>query len=274
MISRVVYTSTLVVTLLILGASSSPIITENKGAGFGYMGNHGPREWGKLSPEYSECAKGKLQSPLNILKNQVVRSKVFKPLIRNYVPVNATLLNNQFNVGIKYEGDAGSMEVNGKNYSLKQMHWHSPSEHRLNGVRYPVELHLVHQAEDHSLSVIAILFNYSTPDPLLLKIKEKMKELSKEVFAGDEEAHVPLGTLDLKLLKKNTRKYYRYVGSLTTPPCYENVTWTVLGKVRSISHEQVAAIKAPLKSDCKNNARPCQPLNGRTVELYEDLGPH
>uniref|UniRef100_A0A803QJQ8 Alpha-carbonic anhydrase domain-containing protein n=1 Tax=Cannabis sativa TaxID=3483 RepID=A0A803QJQ8_CANSA len=135
MISRVVYTSTLVVTLLILGASSSPIITENKGAGFGYMGNHGPREWGKLSPEYSECAKGKLQSPLNILKNQVVRSKVFKPLIRNYVPVNATLLNNQFNVGIKYEGDAGSMEVNGKNYSLKQMHWHSPSEHRLNGVR-------------------------------------------------------------------------------------------------------------------------------------------
>ncbi|XP_062112757.1 alpha carbonic anhydrase 1, chloroplastic [Humulus lupulus] len=269
MISRVLYISTLVLTLLILGVSST--VTENKGASFGYMGTHGPGEWGRLSPEYSECAKGKLQSPLNIMKTKVVRSKIFKPLTRNYVPANATLCNNQFNIGVKYEGDAGSMEVNGKTYSLKQMHWHSPSEHRLNGVRYPVELHLVHQAEDLSLSVVAILFNYSTPDPLLLKIKEKMEELSKEVCAGNEEAHVPLGILDLKLLKKNTRKYYRYVGSLTTPPCYENVLWTVLGKVRSISHEQVAAIKAPLKSDCKNNARPCQPLNGRMVELYEDL---
>jgi carbonic anhydrase len=64
-----------------------------------------------------------------------------------------------------------------------------------------------------------------------LQIKDKLDALAKEVCAGNEEARIPVGVLDNKLLRKNTRKYYRYVGSFTSPPCTENVIWNILGKV-------------------------------------------
>lgn len=260
----------LVLSLLIAGASTFKL--DHNAPLFTYSGSTGPAKWGRLSPDYYKCSSGKVQSPVNIKKDEVVRNKKLKPLTRDYRPANATLINNGFNIGIHFEESAGVLDVDGKSYTLKQMHWHSPSEHRINGVQYPAELHLVHRSDDGNLSVVAILFKYSDhPDPLLSKVKVKVHELAKDVWAGDEEAHIPLGTLNLKQLRKRTRKYYRYIGSLTTPPCSETVIWNILGKVRCISKEQVEAIKAPLHSPYKNNSRPCQLLNGRKIELYDEL---
>jgi len=67
-----------------------------------------------------------------------------------------------------------------------------------------------------------------------LQITNKLGDLAKDACAGNEEAQIPIGALDNKLLRKNTRKYYRYIGSITSPPCTENVIWNVLGKVRYI----------------------------------------
>ncbi|KAI3742370.1 hypothetical protein L1987_60050 [Smallanthus sonchifolius] len=138
---------------------------------FTYLGPFGPRKWGSLSPTYSACSKGKFQSPVNIVKSKCVPGQHLKPLdIEYHVVVNATLVDNLFNVAMNYDGNVGLLRMNGKNYSLVQMHWHSPSEHHLNGVQYVAELHLVHKAVDGEISVIAILYRYGHPDPLLSKV--------------------------------------------------------------------------------------------------------
>ncbi|KAJ9695092.1 hypothetical protein PVL29_010541 [Vitis rotundifolia] len=237
---------------------------------FGYTGQTGPANWGKLNPQFKECAAGKSQSPVDIITNETELNPNLKPLSRYYHPGKGTLLNNGFNVEVLFDEDVGVLLVDGKNYSLKQMHWHSPSEHRIDGIQYPAELHLVHKTDDGKIAVVAILYQYGDPDPLLSKLKNKLHELGTDVCASDEQSQVSLGTVDTKLIRRNTRKYYRYMGSLTTPPCSEKVTWHILGKIRDISKDQVAALKAPLNSDSKDNSRPLQPLNGRRIQLYDE----
>ncbi|XWS56004.1 hypothetical protein CRYUN_Cryun09bG0049200 [Craigia yunnanensis] len=239
---------------------------------FGYSGNNGPDKWGNLDPTFSACLSGKKQSPINIQKNQTVHNKLLKPLIRTYKPANSTLVNNGFNVGLRFEEYAGDVSIAGKSYSLRQMHWHLPSEHQINGEQFAGELHLIHRGADNSIAVVAILYQLEKDaDPLISKIMNGLNNLAKEKCKADEVAEIPLGSLDIKQLKRSSREYYRYVGSLTTPPCSENVIWSILGKVRSISKQQIAALETPVNSDCKKNARPCQPLNGRKVELYDEL---
>ncbi|CAN4121349.1 unnamed protein product [Withania somnifera] len=180
----------------------------------------------------------------------------------------ATLVDNGFNIGIKYGENAGYLIVDDKTYNLKQMHWHSPSEHKFDGTQYAAELHLVHFAEDNTIAVLSILFHLGHPDPLMTKLQNKLNELARDV-AIQKETQVQLGTIDTHELRKHSHKYYTYTGSLTTPPCSEIVTWYILGKVRSISREQVEELRAPLDSTCKRNARPVQPLHGRQIQMYE-----
>ncbi|KAI3447461.1 hypothetical protein Pfo_004126 [Paulownia fortunei] len=236
---------------------------------FTYSGATGPDKWGSLKPNFSMCGNGKSQSPINILTAKVVLNKKLKPLMRSYDPTNVTLVNNKFNIGVRYPAHSGGLIVDNKMYTLKQMHWHAPSEHRIDGQQYAAELHLVHIADDGSVSVVAILFKYGHPDPLLAKIQNKLNELAYEVRIH-EETPIAIGPFHPTEVRKRCHKYYRYVGSFTTPPCSQNVIWHVLGRVRSISRGQVEALKSPLDMRCKNNSRPCQPMNGRHVELYEE----
>ncbi|KAJ6300207.1 hypothetical protein OIU76_021078 [Salix suchowensis] len=101
------------------------------------------------------------------------------------------------------------------------MHWHSPSEHQIDGVQYAAELHLVHLSDSGTIAVVSMLYELGDADPFISKITNRLSDLAKDASAGYEEAHIPIGALDNKLLRKNTRKYYRYVGSLTVPPCTE-----------------------------------------------------
>ncbi|XAR69750.1 Carbonate dehydratase [Bertholletia excelsa] len=103
-----------------------------------------------------------------------------------------------------------------------------------------------------------------------MQIQGNLAQLAREKRApryGDIQ--IPVGTFDARKLRRRLRHYYRYVGSLTTPPCSEKVIWHVSGEVRSISKEQVEILRAPLQSTCKSNCRPVQPLNGRRVELFD-----
>ncbi|KAG6640597.1 alpha carbonic anhydrase 1, chloroplastic [Carya illinoinensis] len=262
--------SVFAIALLLVGTSAFAKQEQINSISFGYVGTTGPGHWGNLNPNYSTCSHGKWQSPVNIVRDKVVRNKKLKPLTRDYAAANATLVDNGFNIAIRFEGPVGVLVADGKNFTFKQMHWHSPSEHQIDGKRFPVEMHLVHQADDGSFAVVSALYHYGDPDPFISKLKSKMDELAKEKREGYEEAQIPLGVMKTKYLSRKTRKYYRYFGSLTTPPCTEKIMWNILGKMRSVSKDQVKALKAPLASSCKNNFRPIQPLNGRHVELYHD----
>ncbi|KAF8707275.1 hypothetical protein HU200_030284 [Digitaria exilis] len=255
---------------LLVAASSLAVALSNSGGAtlFGYTAGSatGPENWGKLSPAYKACAAGKQQSPIDIVTKQVVPNPNLDTLERTYAATNATLVNDGHDIAVRFQGKVGTITVSGKAYSFDTMHWHSPSDHTINGQRFPLELHLVHKAADGAVAVIGILYQLGSPDSFYYQLKSQLGEMAGDKcnFA-EEESRVEAGLLHLRSLQKRTGSYFRYMGSLTVPPCTENVTWSVLGKVRQISKEQLQLLKAPLPA-C--DGRPAQPLNGGTVQFY------
>ncbi|WCJ34305.1 alpha carbonic anhydrase 1 [Euphorbia peplus] len=250
----------LLLPLIALAISASPPMNFSYGGG-----KEGPGEWGRT---FKTCSHGKFQSPINIITKQSVPAKSVHPIFTVYKPAFAYLVDNGFNIGVKYNSEHAEVKIDGKLYIMKLMHWHSPSEHRINGVQYPLELHIVHEAADHSRAVVAILYKFGPPDPFIASLNPKLAKMHTMVRKNGGSPQVSLGMLNTKFLGNITGHYYRYLGSLTTPPCTEPVIWTVLSKLRSVSKEQVAAIRSPLTSHFRHNCRPVQPLHGRTVKIY------
>ncbi|CAN6443516.1 unnamed protein product [Victoria cruziana] len=161
---------------------------------------------------------------------------------------------------ISWNGDAGEIRINGTEYHLKACHWHSPSEHTINGTRYDLELHMVHESDQGQKSVVAILYRFGQHDEFLAMFMHAITTLgtSDEVIGFTNPSDIKFGT----------KKYYRYEGSLTTPPCTEGVIWNVIKKVRTASKSQIFALRGAVNKGFEKNSRPTQPLNGRTVRLY------
>ncbi|KAM0939720.1 putative carbonic anhydrase [Dioscorea sansibarensis] len=262
--------SLFIIPLLLPVLTAACGYTGKEGVNFTYSGATGPDKWGTLSPQFRACSEGRYQSPINIVRKDAIWNGNLKPLEMDYTPTNATLVNNVFNIMMQYNQNVGTVVVNEKKYHLKQMHWHSPAEHTIDGVRHPVELHLVHFSDDGNITVIAVLYKYGDDDKLLNKIKDEVDELAKDAcsITGENTTHIPVGVINTKYLKHGRHKYYQYVGSLTTPPCTENVIWNIAGNAREMSKEQAAELKAPLGIKYKHNSRPLQPSNGRTVEFF------
>ncbi|KAL5206847.1 hypothetical protein ABZP36_035056 [Zizania latifolia] len=167
-----------------------------------------------------------------------------------------------------FDGKVGDVTIMEEVYTFKKIHWHAPSEHTINGMRFPLELHMVHVSDDGGLAVISILYKLGAPDPFYFQLNDTLAYLNDPFLMIDlfeREARVPVGPVQLRSLEKRTGNYFRYIGSLTTPPCTENVVWNVLGKVREISKEQLDLVTAPLPT---KDARPAQPLNHRDVYFY------
>ncbi|KAI3677157.1 hypothetical protein L1987_86778 [Smallanthus sonchifolius] len=95
----------------------------------------GPEKWGAMRQEWSMCSHGTMQSPIDMSSRRVEMVETYKKLYTNYKPCNATILNRGHDIMLKWEGDAGLIIINGTEYALKQAHWHSPSEHTINGRR-------------------------------------------------------------------------------------------------------------------------------------------
>ncbi|KAH9301047.1 hypothetical protein KI387_012630, partial [Taxus chinensis] len=197
----------------------------------------GPEHWGELHQNWSACGKGQNQSPIDIVTQDARVYPDLGRLRRIYHPANATLLNRGHDIMIKWSTGGGSIEIEGKRYRLNQGHWHTPAEHTVNGRRYPLELHLVHESEDGEIAVVSILYTYGRPDTFLAELREEIASI-----ADKQPPEKAVGLINAKHIKIGSRKYYRYIGSLTTPPCTEGVIWNIVHKVRTVSQEQVRAL--------------------------------
>ncbi|XP_028106369.1 alpha carbonic anhydrase 4-like [Camellia sinensis] len=219
----------------------------------------GPRKWGKVNPHWKSCGNGKLQSPIDVVDQRVKVFPNLGKLKKDYKPAPATLKNRGHDIAVEWKGDAGKININGTRYKLLQCHWHSPSEHTFNGTRYHLELHIVHLSSCGTIAVVGIVYKYGQPDPFLAKLINHIKSTDKERY---------LGIVNPGDIKFGSRKYYRYIGSLTVPPCTEGVIWTIVKKVRTVSRDQVQALRDAVHDGFEANARPIQQLDGRTIFLY------
>ncbi|KAF8396194.1 hypothetical protein HHK36_017807 [Tetracentron sinense] len=203
-----------------------------------------------------------MQSPIDLLNKRVQVLHNLGRLKRDYKPAPAVVKNRGHDITVKWTGDAGKININGTHFSLLQCHWHSPSEHTFNGSRYKLELHMVHLSySSREIAVVGITYKYGRPDPFLAKIIPSLNSV-----VGTEEKD--LGIINPGDIKFGSRKYYRYIGSLTVPPCSEGVIWTIVKKVRTISREQVRVLREAVHDGFEANARPIQQQKGRTVWLY------
>ncbi|KAL5546404.1 hypothetical protein UlMin_006091 [Ulmus minor] len=226
----------------------------------------GPSKWGYLNETWYLCRNGTKQSPINIDKRSLKVYPKLGELKRDYKPASATLENPGYYIAVNWDNEnAGKITIGGSNYRLRQCHWHTPSEHKINGESFDLELHMVHiNNTTGQIAVVGILYIYGPSDPFLSLLYEQIRNLQSGIKKIDLENVYP-GNVEFP---KSSRKYYRYDGSLTTPPCSENVIWTLLHKVRTVSKEQVEVLKKAVDRGFEKNARPIQPLNGRKVFLY------
>ncbi|WOK94152.1 alpha carbonic anhydrase 7 [Canna indica] len=248
-----------------LPVSSNSEVEEEKEFSYETGSETGPEHWGEIHKEWSACSNGKMQSPIDLSNDRVRLLHHMGDLRYYYSPAKAVMMNRGHDIMIKFEGRAGGMWIDGTEYALKQLHWHSPSEHTINGHRYALEMHMVHQSSDNKTAVVGILYTVGRPDPFLAKMEGYIRKTEDM----DEAEKEQLGMVDPRELNKGSRKYYRYMGSLTTPPCTEGVIWTIMKKVKTVSKEQVHLLREAVHDDMEMNARPTQLINDRVVGFYQ-----
>lgn len=222
-----------------------------------YTGANGPAHWGELSPQYALAKSGTRQSPIDIQSKSASRASL-PPLQVNYAETTLEILNNGHTIEDDYHG-GGTLNVGGHEYRLAQFHFHSPSEHTLDGVNSPMEMHLVHKDAQGQLAVIGVMISEGAAHPELAKL---WKHLPAQPGRAEE---VPGESVNAAKLLPASLSCFRYSGSLTTPPCSEDVSWFVLRQPITASAEQIAAFRSIISG----NNRPTQPLNGRVVNITD-----
>ena len=218
---------------------------------WGYSGEAGPENWSKIDAKYAMCGIGRNQSPIDL---STFVEAALKPLKFAYKPGASEIVNNGHTVQINYAAGS-SVTVDGHAFELKQFHFHSPSENRIGGKQFPLEGHLVHADKDGNLAVVSVMFQEGAANGLLSKLWEKMPNK-----AGEKNA-VP-GGLNVTQMMPKERDYYRFNGSLTTPPCSEGVRWFVIKRPATASKAQIEQFS---KAVGVANNRPIQPTNARSV---------
>ncbi len=235
-------------------------------AHWGYTGDEGPANWGNLDPVYNMCAHGTHQSPIDIEKSDVVAGTDFTLNYGSHPAFHVAhnehmdeIIDNGHTIQVSVE-EGSETTINGKTYALKQFHFHTPSEHTVDGMHFPMEMHLVHQSDDESLAVVSVLFEEGeTPNANFDKIIAHIPNQK-----GDSK-HVTDTELNINTVVPSEQPAYHYSGSLTTPPCSEDVQWLVMKNTISLTPEQIGAFAAKIAE----NNRPVQPLNDRVVNADE-----
>ena len=216
-----------------------------------YEGATGPKVWGKLDKAYKACGAGVQQSPIDLKHDIDAKTPA---LSLHWKPVQlGWVINNGHTIQVNTP-KAGYMTLGGKRYDLLQFHFHQKSEHTISGKQFPMEVHFVHKAaKGGGLAVIGVMLAEGAENPVLASIWKMLPQHEGEIL---NEARV-----DLKGLLPKSTASFRYAGSLTTPPCSEIVSWTVMKAPATLSSGQIKAFGHLFP----NNFRPIQSQNRRYI---------
>lgn len=216
-----------------------------------YRGEAGPQAWGGLRPEFSTCATGTRQSPIDIRDGIGVD---LEPVQFDYRASSFRVIDNGHTIQVNV-GSGNTIQAMGRRYELLQFHFHRPSEERVDGRQFDMVAHLVHKDPEGRLAVVAVLLDRGSMQPLIQTVWNNLPlEKGEEVGAR--------AVIDLNHLLPADRRYYTYMGSLTTPPCSEGVLWMVMREPvqMSLSQIDIFARLYPM------NARPVQSAAGRLIK--------
>lgn len=218
---------------------------------WGYSGHEGPEYWGELAEDYSTCTSGKNQSPIN-LQNMIESD--LEPINIQYQVGGNQIINNGHTIQVNYS-PGSNISLDGYKFELKQFHFHVPSENHIDGKAYPMEAHFVHADTKGNLAVIAVMIEEGEANESMSKAWATMPEEE-----GDKYNLSP--SVSAEGLLPANRDYYRFNGSLTTPPCSEGVWWLVMKDSVTATKAQIGEFSQAMKHP---NNRPIQPLNARST---------
>jgi len=217
-----------------------------------YDGETSPAHWATLCDDFSACA-GHNQSPIDLTGSEM-KEGLGELMVQYADSLSFSAVNNGHTVQVNIAED-GSLAIEGRTYKLKQFHFHTSSEHTVDGKKFPMEIHLVHVDDSSNIAVIGILFTEGAENPFLASFINALPATAETDTVADFN-------FTLASLFPKDKTYFRYSGSLTTPPCSEGVVWTVLKTPVTASKEQIEKMASMMP---KENARPVQKLNERTV---------
>ncbi|CAH2604539.1 Carbonic anhydrase [Rhodovastum atsumiense] len=215
-----------------------------------YEGDTGPTNWSKLSEANRACSIGTRQSPIDIVES--IKAEL-PPLRISFRRGAKQIVNNGHTIQVNVPPGSRTV-VGAQTYELLQFHFHHPSEHLIAGKSYPMECHFVHRTAQGTLGVVGVLINEGG-------VNATFTEIMKLAPAQEGEVSEGLDAIDPNQLLPKVRNYYRYAGSLTTPPCSEDVDWMLLAAPIAVAGPSVAKFT----SLYPNDARPPQQAFKRFV---------
>jgi carbonic anhydrase len=221
-----------------------------EGAHWSYEGATGPAKWGDLDAADKACAVGSQQSPIDI--DRAIRAQL--PALKlSWAKSADTIINNGHTIQLNF-AEGSTLTLGDVKYQLVQVHFHRPSEHTIAGKSFPMEAHFVHRADSGALAVIGVLMAEGQRNEAFSRIVKTMPAAEGPAVKADPKIN-PNALLPQKL------GYYRYSGSLTTPPCSEIVEWVLLTAPLHVAAADVEAFAKLYPM----NARPVQKDNRRFV---------
>lgn len=238
----------------IFSIAASALFTSNvfaSGGTWGYTGHTGPEHWGAISEQFKTCGTGVNQSPINI---QDSVEADMAPIQFNYVSNTQAILNNGHTIQVNV-APGSSIQLDHTTFELKQFHFHTPSENQINNQSFPLEAHFVHADSNGNLAVVGVMFNPGQANPQITQLWEKMPAKAGTTIPLDWSAK------QIQALLPKGTEYYRFNGSLTTPPCTEGVRWVVMQEPMPIASTQVERFAKIVHT----NSRPVQKLHARVI---------
>lgn len=225
------------------------LAAERGGVHWSYEGGNGPENWGRLDHGFGACSAGKQQSPVDLRTSVAAELDQIETFWR---PTRLDILNNGHTVQVNPE-PGSFMVLDGRRFDLLQFHFHHPSEHTLYGERFPMEVHFVHKAPEGDLGVLGVFIAEGEEQATITHIWRNVA-----VEGGSRRVEE---FIDPATLLPADRAYFRYAGSLTTPPCSEVVSWAVMAQPIHASRRQIDAFANLYPM----NARPVQDLHRRFI---------